>query len=49
MPDGLVLECRIERYAKYNVTKWVNYWSNPTEHNSCTISNLYDCDTTSFF
>ena len=21
----------------------------PEEHNSCTISNLYDCDTTSFF
>lgn len=49
LPDGLVLECRIERFVKYNVTKWVNYWSNPTDHNSGTISSLYDCDTTAYF
>ena len=44
LPDGLQIECKIERYPKYNVTKWTNYWHNPTDHNSGTVSKLMDCD-----
>ena len=46
LPDGLQIECKIERYPKYNVTKWTNYWHNPTDHNSGTVSKLMDCDIT---
>ena len=49
LPDGLQLECKIERFPKYNVVKWTNYWYNNTDHNSGTISDLWDCDTTACF
>lgn len=45
LPDGLKLECRIERFPKYNVVKWTNYWYNDTDHNSGIVTDLWDCDT----
>ncbi|MBE7058600.1 MAG: hypothetical protein E7387_05820, partial [Ruminococcaceae bacterium] len=49
LPDGLQMECRIERFPKYNIVKWTNYWYNNTDHDSGTISDLWDCDTTACF
>ena len=49
LPDGLQIEQRIERFSEYNVTKWVNYWKNPTDHNSGSVTDLFDCDSISFF
>jgi alpha-galactosidase len=46
LPDGLTVECKADFYDKYGVTHWVNYWSNPTDHPSGQISEIYDCDIT---
>ena len=46
LADGLTVECRAEYYEEYNVTHWVNYWENPTDHNSGRISDICDCDIT---
>lgn len=47
--DGLQIECRIERFPKYNVTKWTNYWYNSSNENSGIISEVWDCDTVAEF
>ena len=31
---GLQIEYLIERFPKYNVTKWTNYWYNNTDHDT---------------
>ncbi len=49
LSDGLCIECRIERFPKYNVIKWTNYWYNDTDRNSGIVSDLWDCDTTAEF
>ncbi len=46
LADGLTVECRAEYYEEYGVTHWVNYWENPTDHNSGRISDICDCDIT---
>ncbi len=46
LTDGLTVECRADFHEKYSVTHWVNYFSNPTDHPSGQISELYDCDIT---
>ena len=46
MPDGLELTVRYEFYPEYGVTKWTNYWHNPTDHDSGLVSELADCDIT---
>ncbi|MBR0159230.1 MAG: alpha-galactosidase [Clostridia bacterium] len=46
LADGLCVECKADFHEKYGVTHWVNYWSNPTDHPSGQISDLYDCDIT---
>ncbi len=46
LPDGLELTVKYEFYPEYGVTKWTNYWNNPTDHDSGLISDLYDCDVT---
>ncbi len=49
LPDGLQIEWRIERFPKYNVVKWTNYWCNNTDHNSGIVTDLWDCDTIAEF
>ena len=49
LEDGLRVECRIERFPKYNVTKWTNYWYNDTDHESGIVTDLWDCDTVAVF
>ncbi len=46
LPDGLELTCKYEYFPEYGVSKWVNYWNNPTDHDSGVISELCDCDIT---
>ncbi len=46
LPDGLELTVKYEFFPAYGVIKWTNYWSNPTDHDSGLISELYDCDIT---
>ncbi len=46
LPDGLELTCKYEYFPEYGVSKWVNYWNNPTDRNSGVISELCDCDIT---
>ena len=46
LADGLTVDCRAEYFEEYGVTRWVNYFSNPTDHPSGKISELYDCDIT---
>jgi len=46
LPDGLELTVRYEFYPAYGVTKWTNYWRNPTDHDSGLITELCDGDIT---
>ncbi|MBR7077276.1 MAG: hypothetical protein IKI41_00855, partial [Clostridia bacterium] len=38
LADGLTVDCKAEYHEKYGVTRWVNYFSNPTGHPSGQIS-----------
>ena len=44
LPDGVLLDCKIEKFAKYGVTRWVNHWYNPGSGSSAQITELCDCD-----
>ncbi|MBR5881192.1 MAG: hypothetical protein IKZ16_05845, partial [Clostridia bacterium] len=46
LPDGLELTVKYEFFPEYGVTKWTNYWHNPTDHVSGLVSELADCDIT---
>lgn len=46
LPDGMELTVKYELFPEYGVTKWTNYWRNPTDHDSGLISELCDCDIT---
>lgn len=44
LPDGLVLTSTLKKFPKQRVYWWVNHWENPTDHDSGTVSELWDCD-----
>ena len=49
LPDGVLLDCKIEKFAKYGVTRWVNHWYNPGSGSSAQITELCDCDIITYF
>ena len=46
LPDDVELTVVTEFLQDFGVTRWTNYWHNPTDHRSALISQLCDCDLT---
>lgn len=42
--DGIIIDCELKKYPEERVYWWVNRWTNPTDHDSLTVSELWDCD-----
>lgn len=42
--DGIVFKCELKKFKDERVYWWVNRFENNTDHDSKTISELYDCD-----